>query len=221
MKPIDEFSQMQMEEERIRQALRAAAEEEYQDALRTVPEAPAHSRAYRRWAKRLLRAPFGATQKTVPGRPKGLRAVSCLLLVVACSLVLSFLMSPNARAALANQAGFSAQAEFPAVNVTVQLTGTGSSHFTSTRFYCTKGNGNTIYYQYTNLGEEPCAVRLFEMGLFQTRAVGETLTAGPGETVSGTYTDPSWYGYYIDLTAVQGGAIYGTLSAHQGDLAQH
>ena len=221
MKRNDEFSEALTETQRIRRALLAAAEEEYREALRAVPEAPAHSRAYRRWAKRLLRDPFGEVRKTRQDRPKVWRAVSCAVLVVVCSFALSVLMSPTARAALANQIGFSAQADFPAVDVTVQLTGTGSSHFASTHFYCTKGNGNTIYYQYTNLGEEACTVRLFEMGLFQTKAVGEPLTAEPGETVSGTYSDIRWYGYYLDLTSVQGGTIYGTLDAHQGNIEEY
>ena len=221
MKQNDEFSKNLTEEQFIRRALLSATEEEYQEALRAVPEAPIHTRAYRRWAKRLLRDPFGSSQKTVPDRHKILRTASCVVLVFTCSFVLSFLMSPNARAALASQIGFSVQADFPAVDVTVQLTGKGSNHFASTNFYCTKGNGNTIYYQYTNLGEEACTVRLFEMGLFQTKAVGETLTVEPGETISGTYSDISWYGYYVDLTAIQGGTIYGTLNAHQGNIENY
>ena len=144
MKRTDEFSKNLTEEQLIRRALLSATEAEYQEALRAVPEAPVHTRAYRRWAKRLLRDPFGSAQKTVPDRHKILRAASCIVLVFACSFVLSFLMSPNARAALASQIGFSAQADFPAVDVTVQLTGKGSSHFASTNFYCTKGNGNAI-----------------------------------------------------------------------------
>lgn len=220
MKRTDEFSEALTETQRIRRALLAAAEEEYREALRAVPEAPAHSRAYRRWAKRLLRDPFGEVRKTRRERPKAWRTVSCAALVVVCSLALSVLMSPTARSALANQIGFSAQADFPAVDVTVQLTGTGSSHFASTNFYCTKGNGNAIYYQYTNLGEEACAVRLFEKGLFQTKAVGETIIVEPGETASGTYTDLTWYGYYIDLSSVLGGSIHGRLNAHQGQIGR-
>ena len=220
MKRTDEFSKNLTEEQLIRRALLSATEEEYQEALRAVPEAPVHTRAYRRWAKRLLRDPFGSAQKTVPDRHKILRAASCIVLVFACSFVLSFFMSPNARAALASQIGFSAQADFPAVDVTVQLAGKGSSHFASTNFYCTKGNGNAIYYQYTNLGEEACAVRLFEKGLFQTKAVGETIIVEPGETASGTYTDLRWYGYYIDLSSVLGGSIHGRLNAHQGQIGR-
>ena len=218
MKQNDEFFKNLTEEQFIRRALLSATEEEYQEALRAVPEAPIHTRTYQRWAKRLLRAPFRNSKPTNHHRQKPLRAAAWIALVLLCSFSLSLLMSPNARAALVGQAGFSVQADFPAVDVTVQLTGKGSSHFTSTHFFCTKGNGNAIYYQYTNLGEEACAVRLFEKGIFQTKAVGETILVEPGETASGTYTNLTWYGYYIDLSSVLGGSIHGRLNAHQGQI---
>lgn len=81
MKRTDEFSKNLTEEQLIRRALLSATEEEYQEALRAVPEAPVHTRAYRRWAKRLLRDPLGSAQKTVPDRHKILRAASCIVLV--------------------------------------------------------------------------------------------------------------------------------------------
>ncbi len=82
----------------IRQALLQAALEDYQNALISAPSAPAHSPAYCRWEKRLLRNPVALLRRQ--GRTpwaKALRTAACLLLVVSLSAATILATSAQAR----------------------------------------------------------------------------------------------------------------------------
>lgn len=82
----------------IRQALLQAALEDYQNALISAPSAPAHSPAYCRWEKRLLRNPTALLhrQSRAPWA-KPLRIAACLLLAVCLSFVTVLATSAQAR----------------------------------------------------------------------------------------------------------------------------
>lgn len=82
----------------IRQALLQAAMEDYEEALINTPSTPAHSPAYRRWEKRLLRNPTALLhrQSRAPWA-KALRMAACLLLAVCLSFVTVLATSAQAR----------------------------------------------------------------------------------------------------------------------------
>ena len=172
------------EDELIRHLLLQAEAEEYREVLAKAPPAPRHSRAYRRWEKRFLRDPISVLEETDGSRrlsfPKPFRTAASLLLVLVCAFVLMLGMNPEARAAVAEKLGFVSQMETPGINVTVQLSGRGGSVYTSERFRCDKTNGDTLYYAFENHGDEACTLRLYQVGIFQTKRVGEVVTIQTG-----------------------------------------
>lgn len=207
------------EAEYIRCLLLQAEEEEYRQARSKAPPAPPYSRAYRRWEKRFLRACAGKKRGLPRGSvPAPLRAAASFLLVVFCALLLTIGMNPNARAAVAESLGFVSQMETPGINVTVDLGGRGGSVYTSERFRCDKSNGNTLYYAFENHGEEACTLRLYQVGFFQTKCVGEVVTIEPGERNFGMYSGLKGNAYFLRVSSVMGGKIHGALQTSQGSL---
>lgn len=212
------------EDELIRHLLLQAEAEEYREVLSKAPPAPRHSWAYRRWEKRFLRDPFSILEETGEWRrvsfPKPFRAAASILLVIVCAFVLMLGMNPEARAAVAEKLGFVSQMETPGINVTVQLSGRGGSVYTSERFRCDKTNGNTLYYAFENHGEEACTLRLYQVGIFQTKSVGEVVTIQPGENSFGMYSGLKGNAYFLRVSSVIGGKINGTLQTSQGYLEE-
>ena len=129
-------------------------------------------------------------------------------------------MNPEARAAVAEKLGFVSQMETPGINVTVQLSGRGGSVYTSERFRCDKTNGDTLYYAFENHGEEACTLRLYQVGIFQTKRVGEVVTIQPGENSFGIYKGLTGNAYFLRVSSVMGGTINGTLQTSQGYLGE-
>lgn len=85
----------------IRQALLQAAMEDYEEALINTPSTPAHSPAYRRWEKRLLRNPTALLHRQSRSSwAKPLRIAACLLLVLSITFGVTLSISPQARAAI-------------------------------------------------------------------------------------------------------------------------
>ena len=199
------------EDELIRHLLLQAEAEEYREVLANAPPAPRHSRAYRRWEKRFLRDPFSVLEE-----PGGSRR----LLVLVCAFVLMLGMNPEARAVVAEKLGFVSQMETPGINVTVQLSGRGGSVYTSERFRCDKTNGDTLYYAFENHGDEACTLRLYQVGIFQTKRVGEVVTIQPGENSFGIYKGLTGNAYFLRVSSVMGGKINGTLQTSQGYLGE-
>lgn len=212
------------EDELIRHLLLQAEAEEYREVLAKAPPAPRHSRAYRRWEKRFLRDPVSVLEETDGSRrlsfPKPFRTAASLLLVLVCAFVLMLGMNPEARAAVAEKLGFVSQMETPGINVTVQLSGRGGSVYTSERFRCDKTNGDTLYYAFENHGEEACTLRLYQVGIFQTKSVGEVVTIQPGENSFGIYKGLTGNAYFLRVSSVMGGKINGTLQTSQGYLGE-
>lgn len=212
------------EDELIRHLLLQAEAEEYREVLANAPPAPRHSRAYRRWEKRFLRDPFSVLEEPGGSRrlsfPKPFRTAASLLLVLVCAFVLMLGMNPEARAAVAEKLGFVSQMETPGINVTVQLSGRGGSVYTSERFRCDKTNGDTLYYAFENHGEEACTLWLYQVGIFQTKRVGEVVTIQPGENSFGIYKGLTGNAYFLRVSSVMGGKINGTLQTSQGYLGE-
>lgn len=212
------------EDELIRHLLLQAEAEEYREVLANAPPAPRHSRAYRRWEKRFLRDPFSVLEEPGGSRrlsfPKPFRTAASLLLVLVCAFVLMLGMNPEARAAVAEKLGFVSQMETPGINVTVQLSGRGGSVYTSERFRCDKTNGDTLYYAFENHGDEACTLRLYQVGIFQTKSVGEVVTIQPGENSFGIYKGLTGNAYFLRVSSVMGGKINGTLQTAQGALEE-
>ncbi len=212
------------EDELIRHLLLQAEAEEYREVLSKAPPAPRHSWAYRRWEKRFLLAPFSVLEETGGlhrvSFPKFLQAAASILLVIVCAFVLMLGMNPEARAAVAEKLGFVSQMETPGINLTIQLSGRGGSVYTSERFRCDKSNGDDFYYAFENHGEEECTLRLYQVGIFQTKSVGEVVTIQPGERDFGIYKGLKGNAYFLRVTSVMGGKINGTLQTSQGYLGE-
>ena len=129
-------------------------------------------------------------------------------------------MNPEARAVVAEKLGFVSQMETPGINVTVQLSGRGGSVYTSERFRCDKTNGDTLYYAFENHGDEACTLRLYQVGIFQTKSVGEVVTIQPGENSFGIYKGLTGNAYFLRVSSAMGGKINGTLQTAQGALEE-
>lgn len=113
-------------------------------------------------------------------------------------------MNPEARAVVAEKLGFVSQMETPGINVTVQLSGRGGSVYTSERFRCDKTNGDTLYYAFENHGDEACTLRLYQVGIFQTKSVGEVVTIQPGENSFGIYKGLTGNAYFLRVSSAHG-----------------
>lgn len=203
----------------IRRLLLQAEEEEYRQVLSEAPPAPPYSRAYRRWEKQFLRTLSGK-KRILPRASfhRPLRVVASLALIVFCAMLFAIGMNPDARAAVAESLGFVSQMETPGINVTVQLGGRGGSVYTSERFRCDQSNGNTLYYAFENHGEEACTLRLYQVGVFQTKRVGDVVTIEPGESNFGMYSRLKGNAYFLRVSSVMGGKINGDLQTSQGSL---
>ena len=198
------------EDELIRHLLLQAEAEEYREVLAKAP--------------RFLRDPVSVLEETGGSRrlsfPKPFRTAASLLLVLVCAFVLMLGMNPEARAAVAEKLGFVSRMETPGINVTVQLSGRGGSVYTSERFRCDKTNGDILYYAFENHGEEACTLRLYQVGIFQTKRVGEVVTIQPGENSFGIYKGLTGNAYFLRVSSVMGGKINGTLQTAQGALEE-
>ena len=95
---------------------------------------------------------------------------------------------------------------------------TTDSSFSTDRFTCTNGNGNSLRFWFRNDGEGECVIRLYKVGLFGSSEVKKiTVTAG-GAPVYEVYSNPGGATFYMTVTCVTGGAISGQLRAAQLDF---
>lgn len=208
-------------DELLRQTLFQSVEEEFQQAMEAELPVPPPTLRHRCWEAAFLGDPIAACSRRKRGRPRRfLRAAACLALVVAVSIGATVAFFPEARAAVTPNLAEPTidQAENKEIDLTFQLGGSGGCDFVSQHFSCVKENGNTLYYSFENTMEEACTVRLFKVGLFGHKEVGEVLTAAPGEFVFGTYPAPKNDTFFLRVTGVMGGNIGGALQAAQIDL---
>lgn len=64
------------------------------------------------------------------------------------------------------------------------------SSFTTDRFTCTDGNGNSLRFQFRNDGAGECVIRLYQTGRFGLTEL-EKITVAPGAAASGVYGGPA------------------------------
>ena len=93
------------------------------------------------------------------------------------------------------------------------------SSFTTDRFTCTDGNGNSLRFRFRNDGEGECIIRLYQTGRFGPTEL-EKITVAPGAAASGVYGDPGGKTFYLTITCVTGGEINGQLRACQQNLGK-
>ena len=146
-----------------------------------------------------------------------LRSAACFLLVLLMTFGAVLLLSPDARAALADQLGYEVVGiPLPAAKVTIQLSGDGGGFYTSEHFACVKENGNLLVYSFQNKGTEACYVSLNKVGLLGGyKKVTEAILVRPGETGRSVYENPGNETYCIRVSSQLGGGISGTLDAAQ------
>lgn len=207
---MNEFTERQA----IRRALLDAAALDLQDA--DGLDVPPFSPAYQRWERKLLRDPDRLVrQSRRPRWQKVLRSAACLLLAAVLTFGTVMVVSPSARATVAEHLGIVKEVRLPGVEVTVQLGGVGGCVYTSEKFACVRENGNVLRYGFKNTGEEPCTMQLYKVGLFGDKCVGEAIPIDVGDDAYGTYQDPGNDTFYIRITSVMGGNVSGSMKASQ------
>ena len=94
---------------------------------------------------------------------------------------------------------------------------TTDSSFTTDRFTCTKGNGNSLRFWFRNDGAGECVVRLYKVGFFGSSEV-KKITVAAGGNAYDVYSNPGGATFYMTVTCTTGGAISGQLRANQLNL---
>lgn len=202
----------------IRQALLDAADKDLRQALAETPEDPAFSPKYLAWEQKFLRDPRGTARRRGRTRWQGVvRRVACFLLVAFLSFGIGSFAGPPVLAALVGGPDPDPAPTETGLSVTVQLSGTHGSVYTSERFTCVEENGNYLRYWYRNDGTGPCTVQLYREGLFHDEPAEDPLTIGPGEEGASHYRDPGNDTYYLRITCVDGSGacVSGALRADQ------
>lgn len=88
------------------------------------------------------------------------------------------------------------------------------SSFTTDRFSCVSGNGDSLRFWFRNDGAGECVVRLYKVGFFGSSVV-KTITVAAGAAVYDVYSNPGGSTFYMTVTCTTGGAISGQLRANQ------
>lgn len=202
------------ERQAIRRALLDAAALDLQEA--DGLDVPPFSPAYQRWERKFLRDPDRLVrQARRPRWQKVLRSAACLLLAAVLTFGTVMVVSPSARAAVAEHLGIVKEVRLPGVEVTVQLSGVGGCVYTSEKFACIRENGNVLRYGFKNTGEEACTMQLYKVGRFGDKRVGEAIPIAAGADAYGTWQEPGNDTFYIRITSVSGGNVSGAMKASQ------
>lgn len=204
----------------IRQALLDAAEEEFHQALAHAPDTPAFSARYLAWEKKFLRDPIAFSKRSLrPVWKTVLRSAACFLLVVSLSFGTGIFAGPQVWATVSGWFDSSPAPTATGLEVSIQLDGPHGSVYTSEKFACVEENGSTLRYWYHNTGTSPCTLQLYKVNALRDEYAGEAIRIAPGESASGTYTNPENDVFYLRVTCIDGNGscVSGTLRADQYD----
>lgn len=111
------------------------------------------------------------------------------------------------------------QADSPIANYTAVDFSDSSGVYTSEKFTCVSGSGNSLRYWLKNDSNATCDVQLYKKGLIFYSKAGDPLTVEAGSSDYAVYSDPGSSTFYLRVTSTTGDTVKGTLRANQLDIA--